>query len=366
MAVAFATATATVTATAWAAPVANASYGTPIVDYGSGFAVVSANTAGDIVLFTQPFGSNSWTKRYISKTRRGDPAVNYVAVATNGDGTLAVIGSDESDVVGHLYSWIGTVTGPFTEAVIDDSATLHFQPSVTYSSAGSNFLVTASDLSGGFDYWYSTTTSGGWRYQQIADDNNELDPVITTTDKGVVIVAEALNGGLLSYYQPYLTSRWTQASSILIGETFSLSIVWSGTDVLVAANNYDSTKRTNYIDVLTYSDVGAYISNAVAGSSSNGEGAFSTGIVWTGLNVGVVAKFSDGPLAFFYSDTNFAFHQETVRPSDTDLAYGVSPSIAVGNNTLMIADATEGGSGLYGYSQPNGGVVWAKHTIVAG
>ena len=115
--------------------------------------------------------------------------------------------------------------------------------------------------------------------------------------------------------------------------------------------------------MISYTDKGVSSLNTALGESTTSGLLAGTAIVWSGFNVGVVSQDAqgDGALNFFFSDSDFVFHEETVATGTPHRDYGFFPGIAVANNSIEITDVSN--ADLYGFSQAVGGTGWPRQVI---
>jgi hypothetical protein len=353
-----ATAAPLFSSTALASPVGVSPNSTaPVVSYGGGLVTSVVDENGDVLLFTQATGAPTWTKRTIA-TATG--AVEYFdpEISSNGNGGLIIVAKDSN---GHLESWSGRVGGKFQEFVVSESST-YSTPSVAYSPTGENFVITATDASDNIDFWYLGST--GWTPELVESGQfvHFLAAVVTVTDTGVLVVGTDNEQELDAFYQPYFASGWTLTST-KPGGYIDLSVVWSGTDVLVATDQAGAQAGDQSLNVISYSDKGVAASDTAVGESSTTGFLTGTAIAWSGFNAVVVSQDAqgDGALNFFYSDSGFVFHKEPVATGNAGRGYGFFPGIAVANSSVEITDVSD--ADLYGFSQAVGASGWPRQVI---
>jgi hypothetical protein len=234
----------------------------PVAYTGGGFVTAATDSAGDVLLFVQSNGADSWIRSVLYKAGRTMGMSDPTVAANPANGSVAVIAAQAG--TGYLYSWTGQVGGTFTQSVVADDQAYDYDPSVAYSATGNNFVLTDIDSSNNIDYWYSTTNAGGWVQQDaVPADGGQpwTQAVITTTDKGVVIAATDGSSEApvqVTYYQPFFGSTWTYTGGVNLNES-GLSIVWTGTEVLLAAAQTNSG-GAQFLALSTISDTGSYIS----------------------------------------------------------------------------------------------------------
>lgn len=352
----------------------------PVVYDGSGFATVTTDIVGNVLLFTEANGSDTWTETKLYDAGQGT-GVYDPAIATDGNGTLGIVATETGSGQGYLLSWIGQVGGSFTQEVVADDQAYDTNPSIAYSPTGENFVMTDIDAGGNVDYWYSTTAAGGWVEQAgiATNDSQWSQAVITTTDVGVVIVVTnaTASGGLPqgqavvteNWYQPYFSSGWSYAGGVNFDD-YGLSIAWTGSEILLASaqtgHNYGQPASIKFMALQQMNDTGGYLSygQKIAGHAVTG----STSIAWSAPGSNAVVTYQSGNALYLsYSNTTVtSFTTEKVKANTATTVYADYPSVVVGNDTVQITDATTDGKHLYGFSQPVGGIVWPRQTIYTG
>jgi hypothetical protein len=329
----------------------------PVVSYGDGLATVEVDSLHDVVLFTEPSGSTSWSMKTIAAAKAGTKYFNPgIASDGNGDLTIAAV-----DAGGHLWSWSGSIGTKLHRTSVSDTSK-YSTPSIAYSPTGENFVISATDSAGNVDFWYQSAGSWAPELVQTGQLVHFFAAVATVTDAGVVVVATDEQQELDAFYQPFFASGWTLTSTAA-GGYIDPSAVWNGTDVLVAIDKAGVQAGDQSLDVKSYSDKGIFVSDTPVGESTTAGDLTGTAIVWSGFNAGVVSQDSegDGALNFFYSDSNFVFHEESVATGTPHRDYGFFPGIAAANSSIEITDVSN--ADLYGFSQAIGGSGWSRQVI---
>ncbi len=330
----------------------------PVVSDGSGLATTEVDSNHDVLLFTQSNGATTWAEQTIATSAR---AKDYFdpEIASDGAGDLVIVALDGK---AHVWSWSGSVGAKFHKSVVSETST-YSTPSIAYSPAGENFVVAATDSGRNVDFWYQS--AGSWSPELVRSGQAVpfLATVVTVSDTGVVVVATDPNVELDVFYQPFFASGWTLTSTSP-GGYIDPSVAWSGTDVLVAIDQAGVQFGDQSLHVISYSDKGVFVSNTALGESTTTGSLTGTAIVWSGFNVGVVSQDAqgDGALNFFYSDSDFVFHEEPVATGTANRDYNFFPGIAVANDSVEITDVSN--ADLYGFSQPIGGSGW-PHQVIA-
>ncbi len=329
----------------------------PVVSYGGGLATTVVDANHDVLLFSQATGVTTWAEQTIATAARAhtyfDPEI-----ASNGDGGLVIVALDADD---HLWSWSGSVGAKFHRTSVSATST-YSTPSIAYSPAGGNFVVTATDASRNVDFWYQS--AGIWSPELVESGQHVpfIGSVVTVTDTGVVVIATDNDSEMDTFYQPFFASGWTPKSESL-GGYIGPSVAWSGTDVFVAVDEAGVQFPDQSLHVISYTDEGVFISDTLLGESTGTGELAGSAIVWSGFDVGVVSEDAgDGELNFFYSDSSFVFHFEQVALNTAKRGYGFFPGIAVANDSIEITDVSN--ADLYGFSQPFGGSGW-PHQVIA-
>jgi hypothetical protein len=329
----------------------------PVVSDGSGLATTEVDANHDVVLFTQSSGAATWDEQTIATSAR---AKDYFdpEIASNGTGGLVVAALDGK---GHLWSWSGSVGTKFHKSVVSETST-YSTPSIAYSSAGGNFVVASTDAAHDVDFWYQSGSSWAPELVQSGQHVPFVAAVVTLTDTGAVVVATDYQSELDVFYQPLFASGWTLTSTSA-GGFVDPSVAWSGTDVLVAIDQAGVQFGDQSLDVISYSDKGIFAANTALGESTTTGSLTGTAIAWSGFNVGVVSQDAqgDGALNFFYSDSDFVFHEESVAVGTPHRGYNFFPGIAVANDSVEITDVSN--ADLYGFSQAVGASGWTLQVI---
>src|SRR5580704_12519085 len=78
----------------------------PVVAYNSGFAAVVADSSGDILLFTRPFSSTTWTKTVVNNASVDGTPFEAPTLTAHGK-HLVIIAIEDSTA--SMYSWVGKV-----------------------------------------------------------------------------------------------------------------------------------------------------------------------------------------------------------------------------------------------------------------
>ena len=302
----------------------------------------------------------TWAEQTIATAARAhtyfDPEI-----ASDGAGDLVIVALDAD---GHLWSWSGSVGAKFHRTLV--SATSSYSsstPSIAYSPAGENFVVTATDSDRNVDFWYQS--AGTWSPELVESGQHVpfIGAVVTVTDTGVVVVATD-NDSETRHLLPAVLRLGLDAH---IGVPRRLHRPVGGVDrdrrVRGGRRGRSRNSGDQSLHVISYSDEGVFISDTLLGESTGTGELAGSAIVWSGFNVGVVSEDAgDGELNFFYSDTNFVFHFEQVALNTANRGYGFFPGIAVANNSIEITDVSN--ADLYGFSQPFGGTGW-PHQVIA-
>jgi hypothetical protein len=328
----------------------------PVVSYGGGLATTVVDENHDVLLFTQASGATTWAEQTIATSAR---AKDYFdpEIASDGAGELVIVALDAK---GHLWSWSGSVGAPFHKGVVSGAST-YSTPSIAYSPAGDNFVVASTDAGHNVDFWYQSGSSWLPELVQSGQHVPFIDSVVTVTDTGAVVVATDYQSQLDVFYQPLFASGWTLTSKSP-GGYIDPSVVWADTDVLVATDQAGAQFGDQSLHVISYSDQGVFVSNTLLGESTGTGLLAGSAIVWSGFNAGVVSEDGgDSELNFFYSDSSFVFHEESVALGTANRGYGFFPGIAVTSDSVEITDVSN--ADLYGFSQPVGGSGWSRQVI---
>lgn len=329
----------------------------PVVSYGEGLATVVVDDSDQVVLFTQPTGATTWTKKVVGPDTGGaeyfDPEIS-----SNGAGGLVIVATS---VTGDLVSFIGSVGAKFHKATVSTASTYTFT-SIAYSPTAGNFVVTAIDSGGNVDFWYQSGKTWAAELVQSGQFVHFEDSVVTVTDTGIVVVATDNYQELDVFYQPLFASGWTLTSTSP-GDYVNPSTTWSGNNVLVATDKGGVEAGDQSLQVIKYSDKGIYSSITALGESTTDDLLTGTAIAWSGFNAVVVSEDADahGALNFFYSDPSFAFHEESVAIGTAHRDYGFFPGVAVANDSTEITDVSD--TDLYGFSQAVGASGWLRQVI---
>jgi hypothetical protein len=328
------------------------------VSYNKGFALVATDKAGDILLFHKAARATSWTRTEIYNEANDGVRMVAPVIATSGK-AFAIVAVDED--TNYLFSWIGTLAHGFVAQVVSDAATYDgFSPSIAYSPFGNNYVLTDTDNSGNIDYWYSTTSSGGWQEQTAGSASEQstfyYQSVISVTDVGVVIVGTDYVEDLDAFYEPFGSSQWLMSGGQSVGDADYLSITWSGSEVYLAAQVFGG------VSVQGYSDVGVPDGTFYQVYATPSYDAADY-ISWSGSNAVLVSEDGSGNVNFFYSNSNAtAFAEETIAPVPKTLKTGVFPAVVVGHNLVVVTDAASKGK-LYAWLQPVGGNGWTQQLV---
>jgi hypothetical protein len=329
----------------------------PVVSYGGGLATTEVDENHDVLLFTQTSGATTWAEQTIATAAR---AKDYFdpEIASDGAGELMIVALDAE---GHLWSWRGSVGAKFDKSVVSGAST-YSTPSIAYSPAGDNFVVASTDAGHNVEFWYQSGSSWVPELVQSGQHVPFIDSVVTVTDTGAVVVATDYQSQLDAFYQPLFASGWTLTSKSA-GGYIDPSVAWVGTGVLVATDQAGVQFGDQSLHVISYSDQGVFVSSTALGEATGTGLLGGTAIAWTGFNAVVAAEDAqgDGELNFFYSDSDFNFHYESVALGTANRGYGSFPGIAVANDSVEITDVSN--ADLYGFSQAVGASGWPLQVI---
>lgn len=204
--------------TTWAGETAGYGlFGPSSITTGSGFALITAASGGNLYLWWQFLGGTAWNQETIASA---GPSGSYKGGSiTTTDNDVLVTAVTTAGAVDLWSQAFGSTSGWAQQTVAAPSGgTSYSSPAVAWTGdvgEGASYdVVTATDQAGNLDYWWTPDGGTIWTPEKVAAAGTRAvyaSPGIAITGTAVVITAiNTKPGDVLYWYQPFITNLWHQ------------------------------------------------------------------------------------------------------------------------------------------------------------
>jgi len=369
---------------------------TPVAWNGTDLVTAQIVPDNDLLAWEQVPGASSWQQETVATPASiGGADLGYPSIAATAS-SVQVVSEDTSGNIWFFQQADGTTTWSapqFVGTVTSDLPDGGTAPAIAWTGVpghtGTNSVITVED-NGAVRFWYQN--GRGWTEETVASGGYYY-PVVTATDRGIVIVALGPGSALHSFYQPYGGSGWTSDGTVGVksGQWFGgLSVTWDGVNVDVVASLNDGASGgldgmlPDKLVFLWKSDSArSWSDEDISGpSSAQPLAGFTPDIAFTGFNlvidalqlVRVTSSGATYRIGFWWQGstfTKFTFEQVATAadPSEFDEVTLASTRDATSSGEVAIVSAfttnTWATTGLADWTQPTGAKGWTRHTITS-
>ena len=366
---------------------------TPVAWNGTDLVTAQIVPDDDLLAWEQVPGASSWQQETVATPASiGGADLGYPSITATAS-AVQVVSEDTSGNIWFFQQADGTTTWSapqFVGTVTPDAPDGGTAPAIAWTGVpghtGTNSVITVED-NGAVRFWFQNGR-GGWTEETVASGGYYY-PVVTATDRGIVIVALGPGGALHSFYQPYGGSGWNSYGTVGVksGQWFGgLSVTWDGVNVDVVASFNDGATGgqdgmlPDKLVFLWKSDSSRYWSDEDISGPSSAQPlvGWTPDIAFTGFNLVIDALQAPSGgtfrLDFWWQGstfTNFTFEQVATAadPSEFDEVTLASTRDATSSGEIAIVSAfttnTWATTGLADWTQPTGAKGWTRHTITS-
>ena len=370
---------------------------TPVAWNGTDLVTAQIVPDDDLLAWEQVPGASSWQQETVATPASiGGADLGYPSIAATAS-SVQVVSEDTSGNIWFFQQADGTTTWSapqFVGTVTSDLPDGGTAPAIAWTGVpghtGTNSVITVED-NGAVRFWFQNGR-GGWTEETVASGGYYY-PVVTATDRGIVIVALGPGGALHSFYQPYGGSGWTSDGTVGVksGQWFGgLSVTWDGVNVDVVASfndgatgGLDGMLPDKLVFLWKSDSARSWSDEDITGpSSAQPLVGFTPGIAFTGFNlvidanqlVGTSSSGATCRVGFWWQGstfTDFTFEPvaTTKDPSEYDEVTLASTRDATSSGEVAIVSAfttnTWTTTGLADWTQPTGAKGWTRHTITS-